>query len=471
MVEGIKFFYNWYNTGPKLKELVFKIYNNVGIKSDRTKNIAKHIGWSMFYKIGSIIANFLLVPLTINYLDTENYGIWLTLSSFIGWFSFFDIGLGNGLRNKFAEAKSLGNYKDAQALVSTAYFTIGSISLLLVIVFFGVNHFINWAQLFNTNTGLQSELSLLLPIIFAFFGIQLVVKLITSIYQADQNHSIQGKIQFFGQALSLLIIYLLTKTDQSSLLIFGSIFSALPVLILIGLNLFAFKTTFKAFKPQFSLWEKEYLMEITGIGFKFFVVQIAAMVLFSTDNFIISRLFGPEEVVPYNVAFKYFSIVTMAYTIVLAPYWSSFTDAYTKKDFEWIKKSVYNIQKLWLLIPVGLIVMLFLADWFYQLWVGNKVIVPIHLSLSMAFFVLLSTFNMIYVYFINGVGKIKLQLITSLISMTTNIPLSIYLGKYLGLGSTGVILATCLCLLSSIPVWPVQYRKLINGTATNIWNK
>ena len=160
----------------------------------------------MLYKIGSIIANFLMVPLTINYLDTENYGVWLTLSSFIGWFAFFDIGLGNGLRNKFAEAKSLGNYNDAQAFVSTAYFTIGCISIFLLIVFLAVNPIIDWSQLFNTNSSIQEELSLLLPIIFVFFGLQLVVKLITSIYQADQNHSIEGKIQFVGQALSLLAI-------------------------------------------------------------------------------------------------------------------------------------------------------------------------------------------------------------------------------------------------------------------------
>ena len=454
-----------------MKQTIQKIYNRVGIKSYLTKNITKHVFISFIYKGGSILATFLLVPLTINFLDTENYGIWLTLSSFIAWFSFFDIGLGNGLRNKFAEAKSLGNYKDAQAFVSTAYYTIVSISVLLVIVFFGLNQFIDWAQLFNANASLQAELSLLLPIIFAFFGLQLVVKLITSIYQADQNHSIEGKIQFFGQALSLLAIWGLTKTDHSSLLIFGSIFSALPVLILVGLNIFAFNTTFKDFKPKFSLWKKEYLKEITGLGFKFFVVQIAAMVLFSTDNFIISKLFSPEEVVPYNIAFKYFSIVTMVYSILLTPYWSSFTEAYTKNDFKWIKKSVNNIQKIWLIVPFGLIIMLLVSDWFYLLWVGDKVLVPLQLSMAMALFVLLVTFNMIYVNFINGVGKIKLQLITSLISMTINIPLSIYLGKFLGWGTTGVILATCFSLGYSVVLRPIQYYKLINNTAKGIWNK
>ena len=161
----------------------------------------------------------------------------------------------------------------------------------------------------------------------------------------------------------------------------------------------------------------------------------------------------------------------MACTIIITHYCSSFTEAYAKKDFEWIKKSVSNIQKLWMLIPVGLIGMVFLADWFYQFWVGDKVLVPLQLSMAMALFVLLVTFNMIYVNFINGVGKIKLQLITSLISMTINIPLSIYLGKFLGWGTTGVILATCFSLGYSVVLRPIQYYKLINNTAKGIWNK
>jgi O-antigen/teichoic acid export membrane protein len=454
-----------------LKRLILKIYDKAEIKSSRTKQIVKHIGWSFLFKVGSVIANFLLVPITINYLSVENYGIWLTLTSFIAWFSFFDIGLGNGLRNKFAEAKALGKYEDAQALVSTAYYTIACISLFLVLVFFILNYFVDWTLVFNTSVDLRAQLSILLPIIFSFFGLQLVVKLITSIYQADQHHSIQDKIQFYGQFSSLLVIWLLTKTSHSSLLLFGSIFSALPVMILVGLNLFAFKTNFSNFKPKFSLWKKKHLKEIMGLGFNFFVIQIAALVLFSTDNFIITRLFSPAEVVPYNVAFKYFSIVTMVYTILITPYWSSFTDAYSKKDFDWIKKSVHTIQKIWFLIPITLFLMTLGANWFYVLWVGDSVIVPIHLSLAMALFVALLTFNMIYVYFINGVGKIGLQLISSVVSMILNIPLSIYFAKYLEWGTTGVILATCFCLLYTTALWPIQYKKLVDGKAFGIWNK
>jgi O-antigen/teichoic acid export membrane protein len=208
-----------------------------------------------------------------------------------------------------------------------------------------------------------------------------------------------------------------------------------------------------------------------GLGINFFIIQIAAVILFSTDNFIISKLFGPEQVVPYNVAFKYFSIITMGYAILVNPYWSSFTEAYAVKDYNWIKKSVNSILKIWMVIPLMLIIMLLFADKFYFLWVGEEVFVSKELSISMAIFVLMATFNNIFVSFINGVGKTQIQLITAIVSMIINIPLSIFLAKTLNLGVPGVMFATCICLSYSVVLRPLQYYKIINNKARGIWNK
>jgi O-antigen/teichoic acid export membrane protein len=233
-----------------LKKIVKKIYNKFGINSGRTKNITTHVLWSFIYKIGSILAGFMLVPLTINYLDTENYGIWLTISSFIGWFSFFDIGLGNGLRNKLGEAKVKGDLILARGYVSSAYFTIGAVSFGLILIFAGLNYFIDWTIVFNTRSSLQKDLSFLMLIVIGFFCLQLVVKLITAIYTADQDHSIQGKIIFFTQACSLIAIWIITKSSESSLLFLGAVFSAVPVILLFLLNIFSFNNRYLDFKPS-----------------------------------------------------------------------------------------------------------------------------------------------------------------------------------------------------------------------------
>jgi len=454
----------------EVKKAIYKLYNKVGIDSQRTRNITNHIGLSVIYKAGSIVANFMLVPIAINYLGNEKYGVWLTLSSFIGWFSVFDIGLGNGLRNKLTEARTVGNKKLEKAYVSTAYYTIGVISTVIVTIFIIVNHFINWATLFNTKPELQNQLKILMPLVFAFFGIQLLVKLIAIIYIADRDYSIQGKIQFITQTVLLLILWIITKISTGTLLFFGAAFSAVPVIVLFLFNIIAFSKRFNDIKPNIKFCKRKYLKDIMGLGLKFFIIQIAALVLFSTDNLIISKLFTPAEVVPYNIAYKYFSIATIIYTLIVTPYWSAFTEAYTKKDFSWIKSSVKNIQKIWLFIPLLLGFMLLISGWFYNFWVGDKVNVPLSLSLAMALFVLLMTYNMIYVYFINGVGKIRIQLIISIVVMIVNVPLSILFASIFKWGIAGVIFASTICLTASVILFPMQYNKIINNRAEGIWN-
>jgi O-antigen/teichoic acid export membrane protein len=454
-----------------LKNILDKIYTKVGIKSDRTKNISKHVILSFIYKGGSILAGFLLVPLTINFLDTENYGIWLTLSSFIAWFSFFDIGLGNGLRNKFAEAKAKGDMTLARGYVSSAYFTIGAVSLGLIIIFSLLNFFIDWTKVFNASPNLQKDLSILMPIVFGFFCLQLVVKLITTIYTADQRHSIQGMINFYTQAGSLILIWIMTKTSESSLLVFGVIFSVLPVFILLWLNLFAFNKRYIDFKPSIKLWKNEYLKDIFGLGMKFFIIQIAGVILFSTDNIIITQLFGPESVVPYNIAFKYLSISNMVLAIMLTPYWSSITEAYTNNDYEWIKKSMKNLMKFSIFSFIVICIMIIISPFIYKIWIGNNVKIQLSLTIYMGLFFILMIFYAPFTFFINGTGKVFLQMVSIVSTAIINVPLSVFFAINLNLGVSGVIIATIICLIPHAILCPIQYSKIINKKAYGIWNK
>ena len=448
-----------------------KLYNKFGIKSDRTKNITKHVLLSFIYKGGSILASFMIVPLTINFLEIENYGIWLTLSSFIAWFSFFDIGLGNGLRNKFAEAKANGDLTLAKAFVSSAYFTIGAVSIGLIILFVGLNFFIDWTKVFNTSPSLHKDLGLLMPIVFGFFCLQLVVKLITTIYTADQHHSTQGKITFLTNLGSLLIVWLLTKTTNSSLLIFGVIYSVFPTLLLVGFNFFAFKGRYNYCKPNYKYWKKEHLKDIFGLGSKFFIIQISWVVITSTDNIIISQLFSPEDVVQYNLSLKLFTISSMIFAILATPYWSTFTEAHVKADTIWIKGAMKSLERFVILFSILCLVILFLSKYILNFWLGPSVFIPFEINLAVCimtiFIIVLTPYN----YYINATGKIKIQLYLSLLMALINIPLSIYIAKSLDFGVVGVMISTIICIAPGIVFSRIQFKKIISETAKGIWNQ
>ena len=63
-------------------------------KDKRSYEIQKNIVLSFLFKGISIIVSLVIVPLTLNYLNPTEYGVWLTLSSIMTWINLFDIGLG-----------------------------------------------------------------------------------------------------------------------------------------------------------------------------------------------------------------------------------------------------------------------------------------------------------------------------------------------------------------------------------------
>ena len=90
---------------------------------------------SLFFRGGSILLSFILVPLTINYINADAYGVWITLTSIVGWVAMFDIGIANGLKNKLSESLAEQDYEKGRMYVSTTYIIIGLIALSLVFIY------------------------------------------------------------------------------------------------------------------------------------------------------------------------------------------------------------------------------------------------------------------------------------------------------------------------------------------------
>ncbi|NTW25561.1 MAG: oligosaccharide flippase family protein [Lentimicrobium sp.] len=438
---------------------------------ERSQIIKKNILYSFLIKGISIVISFLLVPLTLGYLGANDYGIWLTLSSVVAWFGFFDIGLGNGLRNKFAEALALGDKVLARSYVSTTYFGLSAIFAILWLIFFIISFFVDWQAVFNTPAGQTDNLHALVVYVFSLFLIRFVLKLLAIIITADQRSAISNTFDPLSNVISLIVIYVLTITTDGSLMNLALAVTASPIIVLLVASFVFFSREYHDFRPSFKYVKLNQLKELTGIGFQFFLIQIAVLVIFSTDNMIITQILGPEHVTPYNIAFKYFNSITMAFAIIMKPLWSAYTQAYTINDIPWIRRITGKLTRFWLVILALVIIMILVSGPFYKFWVGEEIKIPFLLTVFMGVFILISTWNNVYVYFINGTGKIRFQLYSSLFAAALNIPVSIYFARDLEMGAAGVILATCICLFPGTILAPIQYFKIINKTATGIWAK
>jgi len=437
---------------------------------ERTIRAKKNILASFFIKGANIAVGLALVPITIDYLNPTKYGIWITLSSIIGWFGFFDIGLGHGLRNRFAEALAIGNHELARVYVSTTYAILSLIISGVLLLFFVVNPFLNWNRILNADQDvvLQKELSVLALTIFTFFCLRFVFKLITTILTADQRPAKASFFDLLGKIIALILIYVLTKTTEGSLLYLGIVLSSTPVLVLLFSSIWFYIGKYRPYRPSFKLIDFSKARDLVNLGLKFFLIQIAAVLLYQTNNIIITQLFGPEQVTPYNVSYKYFMVLMMGFSIIITPFWSAFTEAWVKKEMDWIRNIMQKLLTFWLILFLCGIIMLICSKWVYVIWVGEKISISFTMSALVGAWVLINAWNGIFAQFLNGVGKIKIQMYLGFSIAVFNIPLAILLGKKLGI--EGVLLANLIVLSISVWIYPMQYYKIINNKAIGIWN-
>src|SRR5690554_4899229 len=431
----------------------------------------REIGYSFFIQVISVLIGLLYVPLLLDYLTQEKYGIWITLTSILGWFSFFDIGLGNGLRNKLTEALANDNLVLGKRYVSTTYAILICIFSVVLLVFHISNFFLNWNSILNTKTIDENELYILTSIVFTFFVLRFIVQLISVIYLADQKPSATKMMATGGNLLSFLIVLLLTKiTLNGNLVLLGTIISAVPVLLFVVVSAISFNTRYKSLKPSVKAVDFKLSNTLLKLGTKFFFLQVAYIIVFSTSNVFITQFYGPAEVAVFNIAFKYFQIPVMVFSIIMSPIWSAVTDAYSQSDFDWMKKTLRQLNVISLLFVFGIILMVVISNWVYKIWVGDEIEIPMSLSVSLSIYSVMQIAIAPYSSFINGIGKLKLTVLLTFLGILVYLILIFVFGNLFN-NSTGIVMAIiCTHVIGAI-IQPTQTYKLLNKTAKGIWNK
>lgn len=419
----------------------------------------------------SMILTLISAPIMLHHVDRADYGVLLTLTSIVGWVGYMDVGLGNGLRNKLPEFLAKGDFHSAKKIVSSCYVTLAIYVALIIVIFLMVSPFVDWLGVLNSPTSDAGEIRGLTNVVFIAFCIQFLFGLINSILFAYQMPAFQSLFTFVGQFVALIALVIQVYVfDVTSVLQIGAVNSIIPPLVLFWGSIGLFRTKLKEIAPSFKLFEFKSVGSILSLGLKFFVLQMITIVLFQANSIIIARVVSPEAVVEYNLAFKYVSLLTMIFTIVITPVWSATTDAYVRKDFEWINKMLSFSRKVCIAsIFIG-VLMVLASKFVYGMWLGRG---SIDINYSTTGLILLYiSFEMLYKVYgtiINGTGKVFAQIILTGIIAIIYIPLAIFLGNLCGL--SGVLIANTIVFALNYVWSKLQCNKLINQTATGIWNK
>lgn len=413
----------------------------------------------------SLAISLLTLPAYLKYFDNQEVlGLWFTLLSVLSWILTFDLGVGNGLRNYLVPLLVKKDYKEAKKYISSAYFTIGIITLLGIIIGITFLPHFDWNKIFKIERNLVSENTLITSILLVFISImlQFLLRLVSFILYAMQKSFINNLFNLLNTLSILIYVALYKNTNLSTKLVNLSLVNILstniPLVIITGV---IFRKELRECTPNYKFFRMDYSKKILGLGGQFFFIQIMYMLITTTNEFLIVRLASPENVVEYQIYNRLFSLISILFTLTLTPIWSVVTKAISERNYLWIEKLYNRLIKMTFLGILLEVLLVLVSQNIIDMWLGkNKIIINHRYAFIFSISASMFIWNGVVSSVANGIEKLKTQIICFSVAALLKIPLSIWVVSYLD-SWIGIVLVNILIILPYCVLQPMVLGKYI----------
>lgn len=417
-----------------------------GRSDERHRRIFLTAGAAALSKVVSVGTALISIPLTLHYLGTERFGLWMTITSVIAMLGFADLGIGNGLMNAISEANGKDDIKAIRRYISSAFVILSSIAVVILIIFSFAYPFIPWASFFNVKSSLAiQESGLAVAVFMLCFALNIPAGIVQRTQMGLQKGFVANLWQMIGSVLGLIAVLSVIHFELGLPSLVGAMAGA-PVLVAWFNGVLFFGKAQAEIRPNWTFVCREAMKKIAHTGFLFLALQIAVSIAFASDNIVISRVLGAEAVTQYAIPDKLFSIIPMLLGIILMPLWPAYGEAIARGDGPWIKKVFVRSLKISITISFVLALMLVVfADDILSIWVGHQVSPPFLLLLGLGVWKIFEGWGIAVAAFLNGANIVRLQAILAILMALTAIILKILL--IASSGVAGVVWGTIIAYI------------------------
>ena len=321
----------------------------------------------------SILTGLISVPLTLHYLGSERYGVLMTITSGIILMAFADLGLGNGVVNVISQADGANDHRRAEEAVSSAFFMLSGIAILIVMAFLLTPHSA-WLTLFNIKSALaMADIQPTVAVIVLSFAISLpfgVSQRVQLGFQEGYNNNLwQMGGNVVGLAGLLVAVHFRASLPWLVLTIAGA-----PAGALVCNFVYQFGWVRPWLRPRIASFNWSTCHELLRTGLVYCSITIFAILGTGSDNIIIAHSCGSVAVAEYSVVQKLFSMLFMIHYIT-GPLWPAFSEAHVRGDVQWMRSAFRRTTVIaTLLSGAGCLIFLVFGRDIIRLWVGPTVV-------------------------------------------------------------------------------------------------
>jgi O-antigen/teichoic acid export membrane protein len=391
-------------------------------------------------------AGLISIPLTVQYLGTERFAIWLILSSFLSWASIADLGLASSLTNILASADSNSDQKTAQITISNTFYLLLILSLGTSIFCVVVFPLVSWQRVVNvTSISAIADIPSAVIITMLLIILRLVLSIPRQIYGAYQEGYIYQIWSALGSILAILGLWIAINHHGNTALLIATFFG-LPLLGDLGAMIYLFTCSRPWLKPkpdQFSWPSSKKLLTTSS---QIWIVQISGIIIFQTDIIIVSQNFGAETVATYGTLLKLFAVVGLIQSAFISPLWPAYCESLATGDIPWVEKtfqrSVYT-SVLW--AGVTGIVLTLLTPHILKSWIGQYQSLGTITLIALLSRTVLLAVDQCLAALGNGLGLFKFESILAPTFAFVNLLLALVLVHMIGV--SGIAWATNICVI------------------------
>lgn len=437
---------------------------STGIRKKRLRRLLEAFGSAVLSKGVMVVSNALSIPIAIRYLGGEKYGIWAIISTALVMLLVLDLGVANSLTNFISEAYARDDKEYAGRYTTTALAVMICIAGVLGVVGYLLWPHFDWFAIFHLSSRSEvSSVSQAVAIALSIFLFDLPCRLATKIlggYQELRTASLFTAIGGAGNLAAIAILAHLHATLPEMVAGSASALVGADFLCLAWLLLFHKPWL----RPRLKYLSRSVARRMTKLGLEFFLIQIAGLVVFNSDNLVITHFLGPAEVSRYSVAWRLVGYAAIVQTLITPALWPAFSEAFDRGDLDWVRKTFQRTLAITMAVSfIFAVIFSITGRWLIRVWATKAAVPTETLMVLMCVWILISTFMNNTATVLVSRGRTKIQAWCSVLAAAVNLALSIWLVQIIG--PEGVILGTILSYLlvlivpQTIEAWKVLHPK------------
>jgi O-antigen/teichoic acid export membrane protein len=437
----------------------------ISTSGNRTRRIIEAGVSAIFSKGIVLLVNAVSIPIVVRYLGPEQFGIWVTVSTTLALLVVLDLGIASALTNLISEAYAKDSKELAAHYATSAFWTLIIIAGALGLIGFLVWPRVAWGPLFHlTDINKVHSASHAVAIAFFVFLLGLPAGLGAKILGGYQELRTANVVSAIGSVANLIAVALGTHFHAGLAELIGYPAGAV-VVVNVGCLCWIWFRHKPWLAPLLQNWNTDVVRRLLAGGTELFVLQLAGLVVFNSDNFVILHYLGPVDVTPYSVTWKLVGYAAALQIIITPALWPAYAEAFVRRDIQWIRQTLRAVMVSTMLAAgIACLVLILWGKELIRLWAGPAAVPHQSLIVAMCVWILLSTFTANASTVLLATNTTRLLATTAVISVIVNLGLSIWLVQRIG--SIGVIIGTILSY-TLIIIGP-QTWKVLNVLRTQV---